>query len=63
MEKTLQQMEKDTCDFFCKAFCGKSAKIVPPEDMDSFSLQGAIEIDSGDKRGVLYIGLLEKEGE
>lgn len=53
-----KQMLKETEEFFKNAFCGESAKIMKSTSIDDFDVTGIIQIETGDKRGTIYIASL-----
>ena len=53
--KTTEQKEKDVCDFYRAAYCGKSARIVRPDEKRSFEIVGVVEIETGDERGTFFV--------
>lgn len=49
-----QEKQKEIEEFFKDAFCAKSAEILF-EDVNDFSVGNVIKINTGDKRGTIYI--------
>lgn len=55
-----EQMEAEACAFYCDAFCGESARIVHPSENRNFKIAGVVEIETGDKRGTIYVASVHK---
>ena len=45
--------------FYKDAFCGKSARVL--DSIDGFDVGGVVEIDTGDKRGIMFVGILTQK--
>jgi len=60
MEKTIGQKLKETEAFFKDAFCAEGATVLQPSATKNFKITGVIEIQTTDKRGVIYVAAVEK---
>lgn len=60
MSESILEMKKGAEQFYKNAFCAKSARVLPPLAKEQFKITGVIEIDSGDKRGIIHIAAVEK---
>lgn len=47
-------------DFFKDAFCAKSARLLRNSEAAEYTCKGVIEIDTGDKRGIIHIANMVK---
>jgi len=57
-EKTDTAKVADIEEFYKNAFIGKSAKLLSVTS--GFRIEGVVEIDTGDERGIVYLGTLRK---
>lgn len=58
MELKAKEMKEKTEQFFVDAFCAKKATLL--KEKDGFKLTGVVEIETGDKRGTIYVARVEK---
>lgn len=60
--KSTQKMKDEAEEFYANAFCGVSAKILTNKEADDLNLSmvGVVEIDTGDKRGKIYVARMNK---
>lgn len=56
--KTDKQKTKEIEEFYKDAFCANSVKLL--ETTKGFEIGGIVEIDTGDKRGIIHIAALSK---
>ena len=59
-EDEIERKKKETEQFFADAFCGKSARFLTNDEAKGYEPYGTIEIDTGDKRGKIYIANMKK---
>jgi len=56
----IEKKKKKTEQFFADAFCGKSARFLTPDEAKEYEPYGTIEIDTGDKRGKIYLANMKR---
>lgn len=58
MKLTSKEKKEKIEQFFASAFCAQKATLL--KEKDGFKLTGVVEIETGDKRGTIYVACVEK---